>query len=62
MSQPPITIGLDGITASGNVPTWIIQKATLTEPLTDDTTQTVDGATACQAPDPVEPEPEPVAP
>lgn len=37
MSQP-ITIGLDGITASGNVPTWVIQKATLTEPLTDDTT------------------------
>ena len=37
MSQPAITTGLDGVTASGNVPTWIIQDAAVTTPLTDQT-------------------------
>lgn len=43
MSQPAITTGLDGVTASGNVPTWIIQDATVGTPLTDQTTS-IDGA------------------
>lgn len=37
MSQPAITTGLDGVTASGNVPTWVIQDSTVTTPLTDQT-------------------------
>lgn len=37
MSQPLITTGLDGVTASGNVPTWIIQDASVTTPFTDQT-------------------------
>ena len=37
MSQPAITTGLDGVTASGNVPTWIIHDAAVGTPLTDKT-------------------------
>lgn len=36
MSQPAITTGLDGIVASGNVPTWIIPESALTG-ITDQT-------------------------
>ena len=43
MSQPAITTGLDGINASGNVPTWIIQDATVTTPLVEGT-ESIDGA------------------
>lgn len=39
MSTPAITTGLDGVIASGNVPSWIIQEATVTEALTDQTTE-----------------------
>lgn len=38
MSQPPISTGLDGVTASGNVPTWIIQESAITTPLEDGAT------------------------
>lgn len=37
MSTPAITTGLDGIIASGNVPTWIIPESALTG-ITDQTT------------------------
>lgn len=39
MSQPLITTGLDGVIASGNVPTWIIQEAVVATPLTDESTE-----------------------
>lgn len=39
MSQPAITTGLDGVIASGNVPTWIIQESAITVPFTDQTTE-----------------------
>lgn len=37
MSQPAITTGLDGVTASGNVPTWVIQDSAVGTPFTDQT-------------------------
>ncbi|MDN5687130.1 MAG: hypothetical protein L0G94_10725 [Brachybacterium sp.] len=39
MSQPITSpTGVDGVIASGNVPTWIIQEATIPTPLTNETT------------------------
>ena len=38
MSTPAITTGLDGVIASGNVPTWIVQEADMTPALTDQST------------------------
>lgn len=39
MSVPVISTGLDGVIASGNVPTWIIQESAVTVPLTDESTE-----------------------
>lgn len=36
MSTPALATGLDGVTASGNVPTWIIQESAMTVALADD--------------------------
>ena len=38
MSIPAIATGLDGVKASGNVPTWIVQEADVTPALTDAST------------------------
>lgn len=38
MSVPAITTGVDGVIASGNVPTWIVQEADMTPALTDQST------------------------
>lgn len=38
MSVPAITTGLDGVIASGNAPTWIIQEADMTSVLTEEST------------------------
>lgn len=38
MSTPAITTGVDGVIASGNVPTWIIQEDAVETPMTDKTT------------------------
>lgn len=38
MSVPAISTGLDGVIASGNVPTWIVQEADMTPALTDQST------------------------
>ena len=43
MSVPAITTGLDGVIASGNVPTWIIQEADMTPVLTDQS-ESIDAA------------------
>lgn len=38
MSTPALSTGLDGVTASGNVPTWIIQESAITTPLEEGAT------------------------